>query len=165
MADFLDIPPQKLSVQLKEWSVYALQEMLLRFMVKQAVEPLQPVVTTSAATLSRAGVTFAVDNRVVDRFGKRLRCTWSWYSGRCHDGVRGQDLLGMVFTINPMVFPLHLLFCPKQGRYKTNKAEWFIFMFSRLQAACTREGIDLTKIPLTMASWFVSQPLRERLLH
>jgi len=24
LADFLDIPPQKLSVQLKEWSVYAL---------------------------------------------------------------------------------------------------------------------------------------------
>jgi hypothetical protein len=165
LADFLDIPHQKLYVQLKDWSVYYLKEMLLRFMVKQAVEHLQPVVTKSAATLSRAGVTLSVDNSVMDRFGKLLRCTWSWYSGRCHDVVRGQDLLGIVLTINHIVLPLHLLFCPKQGRYNTNKADLLIFMLSRLQAACTREGIDLTKIPLTMDSWFVSQPLRERLLH
>jgi hypothetical protein len=165
LADFLDIPHQKLYVQLKDWSVYYLKEMLLRFMVKQAVEHLQPVVTKSAATLSRAGVTLSVDNSVMDRFGKLLRCTWSWYSGRCHDVVRGQDLLGIVLTINHIVLPLHLLFCPKQGRYTTNKADLLIFMLSRLQAACTREGIDLTKIPLTMDSWFVSQPLRERLLH
>jgi hypothetical protein len=164
LADFLDIPHQKLYGQLKEWSVYYLKEMLLRFMVKQAVEHLKPVVTKSAATLSRAGVTLSVDNSVIDRFGKLLRCTWSWYSGRCHDVVRGQDLLGIVLTINHIVLPLHLLFCPKQGRYNTNKADLLIFMLSRLQAACTREGIDLTKIPLTMDSWFVSQPLRERLL-
>jgi len=164
LADFLDILHQKLYVQLQDWSVYYLKEMLLRFMVKQAVEHLKPVVTKSAATLSRAGVTLSVDNSVMDRFGKLLRCTWSWYSGRCHDVVRGQDLLGIVLTINHIVLPLHLLFCPKQGRYNTNKADWLIFMLSRLKAACAREGIDLTKIPLTMDSWFVSQPLRERLL-
>jgi len=37
-------------------------------------------------------------------------------------------------------------------------------MLSRLKAEFIREGIDLTKLPLTMDSWFVSQPLRERLL-
>ena len=36
-------------------------------------------------------------------------------------------------------------------------------MLSRLKAAFDREGIDLTQIPLTMDSWFVSQPRRERL--
>jgi hypothetical protein len=61
-----------------------------------------------------------------------------------------------------MALPLHLLFCPKQGRYHTNKADWFIFRLSGLKAALALEGIDLTKIPLTMDSWFVSQPLRER---
>ena len=57
LADFLDIPHQKLYVQLKGWSVYYLKEMLLRFMIKQAVEHLKPVLTKSATTLSRAGVT------------------------------------------------------------------------------------------------------------
>ncbi len=70
----------------------------------------------------------------------------------------------MVCTINQIALPLHLLFCPKQGRYNTNKADLLIFMLSRLKAEFAREGIDLTKLPLTMDSWFVSQPLRERLL-
>ncbi len=107
LADFLDIPHQKFSAQLKDWRVYYLKEMLIRFMIKQAVEHLKPVLTQSAATLSRAGVTLSVDNSVMDRFGKLLRCTWSWYSGRCHDVVRGQDLLGIVFTINHIALPLH----------------------------------------------------------
>jgi hypothetical protein len=163
LADFLGIPHQKFYTQLKDWSLYSLKEMLIRFMVKQAVEHLQPVLNKSAATLSRAGGTLSVDNSVIDRFGKLLRCTWSWYSGRCHDVVRGQDLLGIVLTINHIALPLHLLFCPKQGRYNTNKADLLIFMLSRLKAEFGRAGIDLTKIPLTMDSWFVSQPLRVRL--
>jgi hypothetical protein len=45
-----------------------------------------------------------------------------------------------------MALPLHLLFCPTQGRYNTNKADVFIFMLSRLQAAFAREGIDLGRL-------------------
>jgi len=132
-------------------------------MVKQAVEHLKPVMTKSVATRSRAGMTLSIDNSVMDRFGKLLRCTWSWYSGRFHKVIRGQDLLGIVLTINHIALPLHLVFCPKQGRYNTNKADLLIFMLSRLKAVFASEGIDLTTLPLTMDSWFVSQPLRERL--
>src|SRR4029453_5007252 len=109
------------------WSVYYLKKMLIRFMVKQAVEHFKPVFGKSAATQSRAGMTLSIDNSVMDRLGKFLRCTWSWYSGRYHKVIRGQDLLGIVFTINHMALPLHLLFCPKQGRYHTNKADILIF--------------------------------------
>jgi hypothetical protein len=163
LADFLDIPHQKLYEQLKDWSIYYLKEMLLRFMIKQAVEHLKPALEKSAATQSRAGLTLSIDNSVMDRFGKLLRCTWNWYSGRYHKVIHGQDLLGVVLTINQIALPLHLLFCAKQGRYNTNKADTLIFMLSRLKAAFAREGIDLTKIPMTMDSWFVSQPLRQRL--
>jgi len=163
LADFLGIPHQKLYAQLKGWSVYYLKEMLIRFMVKQAVEHLKPVFGKSTATQSRAGMTLSIDNSVMDRFGKLLRCTWSWFSGRYHKVIRGQDLLGIVLTINHITLPLQLLFCPKQGRYNTNKADLLLFMLSRLKDEFAREGLDLTKIPLTMDSWFVSQPLRERL--
>jgi hypothetical protein len=137
--------------------------MLVRFMVKQAIEHLKPVLHKSAATQSRAGMTLSIDNSVIDRFGKLLRCTWSWLSGRHHDIVRGQDLLGIILTINHIALPLHLLFCSKQGRYNTNKADLLIFMLSHLKTAFALEGVDITKIPLTMDSWFVSQPLRQRL--
>ena len=136
----------------------------MRFMVKQAVEPLQPVLHKSSATQSRAGMTLSIDNSVMDRCGTLLRCTWNWDSGRYHKVIRGQDLLGVVLTINQMALPLHLLFCPKQGRDNTNKADLLVFMFARLKAEFAYEGIDLTQLPLTMDSWFVSQPLRERLL-
>ena len=43
-----------------------------------------------------AGTTLSIDNSVMDRFGNLLRCTWSWYSGRYHKVIRGQDLLGLV---------------------------------------------------------------------
>ena len=107
VADFLDIPHQQLYTQVKDWSLYSIKERLVRFMVKQAVEYLKPVVHKSAATQSRAGMTLSIDNSVMDRCGKLLKCTWNWCSGRHHDGVRGQDLLGIVLTINHMAFPLH----------------------------------------------------------
>jgi hypothetical protein len=40
-------------------------------MVKQAVEHLQPVVTKSAATLSRAGVTLSVDFTTIHFFSAK----------------------------------------------------------------------------------------------
>src|ERR671915_532954 len=137
--------------------------MLLHFMVKQAAEMLKPVLSKSAAARSRAGATLSIDNSVMDRFGNLLRCTWSWYSGRYHKVIRGQDLLGIVLTINHIALPLHLMFCPEQGRYHTKKADLLIFMLKQLKLEFYREGIDITQLPLTLDSGYVSQELRERL--
>jgi hypothetical protein len=163
LADFLEVPHQQFYTELKDWSIYHVKKMLLRFMVKQAAEKLKPVMSKSAATRSRSGTTLSIDNSVIDRCGKLLRCTWSWYSGRYHKVIRGQDLLGLVLTIHHIAFPLYLLFCPKQGRYHTTKADLLIFMLTQLKTAFLREGIDITQLPLTMDSAYVSQELRERL--
>ena len=163
LADFLEVPHQKFYAQLKEWSVYHVKKMLLCFMVKQAAEKLRPIMGKSEATKSRAGMSLSIDNSVIDRFGKLIRCTYSWYSGRYHKVIRGQDLLGIVLTINHIALPLHLMFCPKQGRYHTKKADLLIFMFKQLKVEFYREGIDITKFPLTLDSGYVSQELRERL--
>lgn len=116
LADFRGIPPQKFYVELTHWSVYHLQKLLRRFLVQQAVEYLKPVLPKSAATQSRAGLTLSIDNRGIERCGKLLKGTWRWLSGRPHDVVRGQDLLGMVLPLHPMALPLHVLCCPQQGR-------------------------------------------------
>lgn len=163
LADFLEVPHQNFYTELKNWSIYHVKKMLLRFMVKQAAEQLKPVMSKSAATRSRAGMTLSIDNSVMDRFGKLLRCTWSWYSGRYHKVIRGQDLLGIVLTIQHIALPLHLLFCPKQGRYHTTKADVLIFMLTQLKTEFLREGIDISQLPLTMDSAYVSQELRQRL--
>jgi len=163
LADFLEVPHQNFYAELKHWSIYQVKKMLLRFMVKQAAEQLTPVMSKSAATRSRAGMTLSIDNSVMDRCGKLLRCTWRWYSGRYHKVIRGQDVLGIVLTIQHIALPLHLLFCPKQGRYHTTKADLLIFMLTQLKTAFLREGIDITQLPLTMDSAYVSQELRQKL--
>ena len=68
-----------------------------------------------------------------------------------------------MFTIHHIALPLHVLFCPKQGRYHTTKADILLFMLTQLKTAFLREGIDMTQLPLTMDSASVSQELRERL--
>ncbi len=163
LADFLDIPHQSFYTELKGWSLHHVKKMLRLFMVRQAAEKLKPVMSQSGATRSRAGVTVSIDNSVMDRFGKLLRCTYSWFSGRHHKVIRGQDLLGIVLTIHQIALPLHLLFCPKQGRYHTTKANLLIFMFTQLKADFNREWIDITKFPLTLDSGFVSEELKQRL--
>jgi hypothetical protein len=162
-ADFLGIPHQRLYAQLKTFSLYSLKEILLRFMVHQAVEQLKPMLAKSAATHSRAGISLSVDNSVIDRLGRLLRCPDSWYSGRWKKVVNGQDLLGIVLSINGIAIPLHLLFCAKQGRANITKPDLLMAMLTRLKDAFAQEGINLTALPLTMDSWFVSQALRERL--
>jgi hypothetical protein len=102
LADFLEVPHQKFYAELKDWSVDHVKKMLLRFMVKQAAEKLKPVMSKRASTRSRAGATLSIDNRVMDRFGKLIRCAYSWYSGRYHKVIRGQDFLGIVLTINSL---------------------------------------------------------------
>ena len=164
LADFLEVPHQKFYRELKDWRVYHVKKMRLRFMVKQAAEKLKPVMSQSGATRSRAGVTLSVDNSVMDRFGKLLRCTYSWYSGRYHKVIRGQDLLGIVLTIHQVAFPLHLLFCPKQGRHHTKKADLLIFMLTNSSKKNSdREGMDLTPFALTLDSAYVSHELSARL--
>ena len=163
LADFLGIPHQKLYAQLKEWSLYYLREMLMRFMVKQAVERLKPVLAKSPATLSRSGITLSVDNSVLDRLGRLLRCTWSWSSGRWKKVVNGQALLGVVLTIGGIVFPWGLWFCATQGRATTAKPSLLIALLARLKKAFAKEGIDIPAFPLTLDSWFVSAWLRKEL--
>ena len=62
-----------------------------------------------------------------------------------------------------LAFPLHLLFCSKQGRANTDKPTLLITMLKELKEAFKDEGIDITSFPLTLDSWFVSQELRQQL--
>ena len=104
-----------------------------------------------------------MDDSVIDRVGKRLRCTWSWYSGRWKKVVNGQNLLGIVLTINGKALPIHLLFCSKQGCKNTDKPSLLLSMLSRLKEEFGKHDVDITTIPITLDSWYVSEPLKQKL--
>jgi hypothetical protein len=163
LADHLDIPHQGLYKHLKRFSLYQLKKLLLRFMVKQAAPELKAVLDKSASTKSRANIGLHGDNSVIQRWGKLIRLIYPWYSGRAKKVVLGNDLLGMVLTINDKIIPLHLLFVSKQGRANTNKPDILLKMLKELKVLFAEEGIDITQFPLTLDSWFASQDLREKL--
>ncbi len=163
-ADCLNIPFRHLYGHLKEFSLYRLKKMLTRFMVRQAAEQLGPLLEKSDATLSRAGITLSVDNSVTDRVGRMIRCTYNWYSGRWKKVVSGNDLPGIVMTVNGIAIPLNLLFCPKQGRANTDKPSLLISMLSCLTEEFAAEGIDITSFPITLDSRFVSEDLKKELI-
>ena len=77
-ADFLDVPQQQFSPALKDGRVSQGKKRRLRFMVKQAAEQRKPVRSQRAATRSRAGPTFSMDHRVMERCGNLRRCPWRW---------------------------------------------------------------------------------------
>ena len=104
-----------------------------------------------------------MDDSVIDRVGKRLRCTWSWYSGRWKKVVNGQNLLGIVLTINDKSIPIHLLFCSKQGCKNTDKPSLLVSMLTKLKEEFEQHDLDITTIPITMDSWYVSEPLKQEL--
>lgn len=163
LADYLGINSNMLYRHLRSLSVYSIKTMLLKFMVKQTAEELKKVLKKSPSTISRSSITLSVDNSVIDRFGKMFRCTYSWYSGRWKKVVNGNDLLGIVMTLNGMVFPLHLLFCPKNGRGNTDKPSMLISMLKVLKEEFKKYEIDITQFPITMDSWFASQTLKKEL--
>jgi hypothetical protein len=163
LADFLGIAPQRLYAELQTWTLSYLREMVVRFWVHQAEEELKAVLGKSAATQSRAGMTLSVDNSVIDRMGKLLRCTWSWYRGRWKKVVTGQALLGVVLTLHGQVFPVYVWFCAKQGRNTTDKPSLVRAMLTRLKQEFANRDLTLTAIPLTLDSWFVSDDIKQHL--
>ena len=136
---------------------------MLGFMVKQAAQQLNEILQKSGPTQSRARISLHGDDSVIERVGKQIRCTYSWYSGRFKQVMNGNDLLGLVLTINGQILPLHLIFVSKQGRANTSKPELLIKMLTELKELFVQEGIDITAFPLTLDSWFASEDLRQKL--
>lgn len=70
-ADYLGIKPDKIYQQINQWSLYRLKRTLLKMMVSQAAQSIKELRKKSSATQSRANLTLAIDDSVIDRVGKR----------------------------------------------------------------------------------------------
>ncbi|WP_324283090.1 hypothetical protein VKI21_05100 [Cyanobacterium aponinum UTEX 3222] len=163
LADFLGVNHQKIYAEISSWTLYKLQKVLKLLMVNVAVEQLQIIEKKSNSTQSRAKITLAVDDSVIDRVGKRLRCTFTWYSGRWKKVVNGQNILGIILTINGKAIPIGLKYCSKQGRKNTDKPSILIAMLKEIKEECLKENINISKYPITLDSWDVSKQLKEQL--
>jgi hypothetical protein len=163
LADYLGIRHQQLYDHLQQLSIYSTKKLLIKYMVKIAAQQLEKVLAKSDSTKSRAGISLSVDNSVIDRFGRMIRCTYNWFSGRWKKVVNGNDLLGIVLTINGMAIPLNLLYCSKQGSKNTDKPSLLLSMLATLKEEFELYDIDITQFSITLDSWFVAQQLKQQL--
>lgn len=100
-----------------------------------------------------------MDDTVVDRLGRVLALTYSWWSGRAKKVILGQNLLAITFKIGEVVIPLAVRPVGKQGRANTSKPQVFETLLNEVLAFFKAEGIDLTQYPISFDSWYGSEPL------
>ena len=163
LADALSIPKSALYEHLAQWSLYQWQRLLVVVSCQQVLDTLKETEVMSAATKSRRRITLSVDDTVEQRNGKLLAYCYSWYSGRFHKTLKGQNLLAITIRIGDIVVPLGVRLVGKQGRANTQKPQILVQMLGEIIAFFDQEGIDITAYPITFDSWYGSQPLREAL--
>jgi hypothetical protein len=144
---------------INSWSIYHLRKLFVNAGLAQVKELVAEVLTKSPATLSRMRITLSVDDTVIDRIGNVMSLTYSWFSGRHHDVVRGQNIIAITMKIGTRVVPLCIRPVGKQGRGNTSKPEIFREMIHQLVELFQQEGIDLNQFPITFDSWYGSYDL------
>ncbi len=144
---------------INSWSIYHLRKLFLNAGFAQVKEVVAEALTKSLATLSRMRITLSVDDTVIDRMGNLMSLTYSWFSGRHHDIVQGQNIIAITMKIGARVIPLCIRPVGKQGRGNTSKPEIFREMIHQLVEVFGQEGIDLTDFPITFDSWYGSDDL------
>jgi hypothetical protein len=163
MAEIMKIDKNKVYRAINSWSIYLLRRMFLVAGCQEAVNLVRERLSMSAATLSRARITISVDDTVIDRLGRVIRLTYSWYSGKHKKVVRGQNIIAITIKIGDRIIPLCIRPVGKQGRANTTKPEIFREMLSDVLEFFRQQGIDLTQFPITFDSSYGSKDLTDML--
>ena len=144
---------------INSWSIYHLRKLFLNAGFQQVKGLIAEALTKSPATLSRVRITLSVDDTVIDRMGNLMSLTYSWFSGRHHDTVRGQNIIAITIKIGERVIPLCIRPVGKQGRGNTSKPQIFRDMLNSILELFQQEGIELNRFPITFDSWYGSEDL------
>lgn len=163
MAEIMGIDKNKVYGVIKSWSVYLLRKMFLIAGCQEAAKVIRERLFMSAATLSRARITISVDDTVIDRLGRVIRLTYSWFSGKHKKVVRGQNVIAITVKIDDRIIPLCIRPVGKQGRGNTTKPEIFREMLHQVLEFFRQERIDLTQFPITFDSSYGSKDLVDML--
>jgi len=144
---------------INSWSIYHLRKLFLLAGFSEVKKLIGDALTKSPATLSRMRITLCVDDTVIDRMGKLISLTYSWFSGKHHHVVKGQNIIAITIKIGQRIIPLCIRPVGKQGRGNTSKPDIFGEMIHSVLELYKQEGIDLNKFPITFDSWYGSDDL------
>ena len=144
---------------INSWSIYHLRKLFLLAGFSEVKKLIGDTLTKSPATLSRMRITLCVDDTVIDRMGKLISLTYSWFSGKHHHVVKGQNIIAITIKIGQRIIPLCIRPVGKQGRGNTSKPDIFREMIHSVLELYKQERIDLNKFPITLDSWYGSDDL------
>ena len=161
LAEVLGIDKNKVYEAIKSWSIFQFRRMFLLAGYQEVAKLIKEALAKSPATLSRMRITLCVDDTVVDRQGKLISLTYSWYSGRHKEVVKGQNIITITIKIGDRIIPLCIRPVSKQGRANTSKPEIFREMIHEVVELFEQDGIHLTQFPITFDSWYGSSDLVE----
>ena len=159
LIQILGLDKNKVYDAINSWSVYHLRKLFLNAGFSQVKELIAEALAKSPATLSRMRITLCVDDTVIDRMGNLISLTYSWFSGRHHGVVKGQNIIAITIKIGERVIPLCIRPVGKQGRGNTSKPEIFRDMLHSVLELFQQEGINLNQFPITFDSWYGSDDL------
>ncbi len=159
LAEILGIDKNKVYEAIKSWSIFQFRRMFLFAGYAEVSRLLKDALSKSPATLSRMRITLCVDDTVVDRNGKLISLTYSWYSGRHKHVVKGQNIITITIKMGDRIIPLCIRPVSKQGRGNTSKPEIFREMIHDVVELFEQDGIQLTQFPITFDSWYGSMDL------
>lgn len=159
LSQTLGIDKNKVYDSINSWSIYHIRKLFLIAGFSEVKKLIDSAMTKSPATLSRMRITLCVDDTVIDRMGKLISLTYSWFSGNHHHIVKGQNIIAITIKIGDRIIPLCIRPVGKQGRGNTSKPDIFREMLHSVLELYKQEGIDLSKFPITFDSWYGSDDL------
>jgi hypothetical protein len=124
-----------------------------------ASKMIKDAIIKSPATLSRMRITINVDDTVINRMGKLMSLTYSWFSSKHNKPIHGQNIIAITIKIGDRIIPLNVRPVSKQGRGNTSKPAIFRDMLGEVLGFFEQEGINLTEFPITFDSWYGSKNL------
>jgi len=160
----LCIDKNKVYSAIKVWSIFLSRKLLLVAGCHIASTLIKCAITKSPATLSRLGITLCVDDTVIDRAGKLISLTYSWFSSKRDKPINGQNIIAITIKIGKRIIPLNIRPVSKQGRGNTSKPDIFRDMICEVLDFFKQKGINLTDFPITFDSWYGSKPLVDMLI-
>jgi hypothetical protein len=159
LAQTLCLDKNKVYSAIKGWSIFLSRKLLFFIGCHIASKIIKDTINKSPATLSRMRITINVDDTVVNRMGKLISLTYSWFSSKHNNPIRGQNIIAITIKIGDRIIPLNVRPVSKQGRGNTSKPAIFRDMLGEVLSFFQQEGIDLTKFPITFDSWYGSKKL------
>jgi len=121
----LSIDKNKVYSAIKAWSIFLSRKLLLVTGCHIASMRIKYATSKSPATLSRLRITLCVDDTVIDRAGKLISLTYSWFSSKRNKPINGQNIIAITIKIGRRIIPLNIRPVSKQGRANTSKPEIF----------------------------------------